>query len=465
MCQRISKWILIVLIISLSSLIGCDSGFDDVSDDEQSEFVTEIIDLNQSGVPIPNCEGAPGPMVAVFDVLQTPELNEPTVRNPFRDPVFGTCLVRVTDRKQDLSPDDPSGGIKNEYSRVQSFNANGKYLLARSTEAFWYLYDADSLTPLAMLPLEDEPRWSPTDPYLIFYISETRLMRFNIQTGESGVVHDFKGDLPFEAVAVWTRYEGSPSVDGRYWGLMAQDQDWLATAYLVYDLERDQVIATRLLENWPEAAREVDAVTISPSGEYFLAYMDLYCYEGALGSESAPCGLMVYDSDLQNGRGLLRIVGHTDLAFDAQGRDILIYQDIDTDEISMLDLGSGVITRLWAIDFSHSPIGLHFSGRAFNLPGWALVSTYSGGHPRDHTWMDDQVFAVQLKADGQVVRLAHTHSLVDENQEHDYWAEPQASVNSDFTRIVFTSNWGRLGTDQVDMYMIRLPENWYDAFP
>jgi hypothetical protein len=135
------------------------------------------------------------------------------------------------------------------------------------------------------------------------------------------------------------------------------------------------------------------------------------------------------------------------------------------DTISMLDLESGAVTPLWEIDFSHSPIGLHFSGRGFGLPGWALVSTYSGGYPENHTWMDDQVFALQLKNNGQVVRLAHTHSLVDENQEHDYWAEPQASANPDFTRIVFTSNWGRSGTDQVDMYMIRLPENWYESFP
>jgi hypothetical protein len=38
--------------------------------------------------------------------------------------------------------------------------------------------------------------------------------------------------------------------------------------------------------------------------------------------------------------------------------------------------------------------------------------------------MDDQGFGVELKAGGRVVRLAHTHSPVGENQEHDYWAEP-----------------------------------------
>jgi hypothetical protein len=74
--------------------------------------------------------------------------------------------------------------------------------------------------------------------------------------------------------------------------------------------------------------------------------------------------------------------------------------------------------------------------------------------------MDDQVFAVELKAGGRIVRLAHTHSLVNEEMEHDYWAEPHASVNADFTRVLFTSNWGRSGTGAVDMWMIALPSDW-----
>jgi hypothetical protein len=49
--------------------------------------------------------------------------------------------------------------------------------------------------------------------------------------------------------------------------------------------------------------------------------------------------------------------------------------------------------------------------------------------------------------------------------EQDYWAEPHASVNQDFTRVVFTSNWGRSGTEEVDMYMIILPENWTELPP
>jgi hypothetical protein len=79
--------------------------------------------------------------------------------------------------------------------------------------------------------------------------------------------------------------------------------------------------------------------------------------------------------------------------------------------------------------------------------------------------MDDSIFAVEMKEGGRVVRLAHTHSLYDEDIEQDYWAEPHVSVNQDFTRIIFTSNWGRTGTTEVDMYMIILPEDWAEMLP
>jgi hypothetical protein len=389
---------------------------------------------------------------------------EPAARLPFRDPVFGACLVRVTDHKIDLAPGDTSAGLKNEYSRVQSFNLDGTLILVRTTEADWYIYSASTLQPLDQVPIEMDPRWSATDPNVIYYSSGTRLMSYDL-LGEQTVVHDFADDFPGQNLAaVWTRYEGSPSWDGRYWGLMAQDENWLVNAYLVYDLQTDTVLATRDTRLWPEAARSADTVTISPRGNYFLAYMDEYCEHGQLGTDAHPCGLMVYDRSLQNGRGLLRIIGHSDIALDAQDREVLIYQDIDTDNISMLDLGSGAITPLWPIDFSYTSIGLHISGRSFTRPGWVLVSTHDGD-VASHTWMDDSVFAIELKPGGHVVRLAHTHSLVDESQEHDYWAEPHASVNLDFTRILFTTNWDRSGTAEVEMYMIELPQDWSEELP
>jgi len=407
-----------------------------------------------------SCDYSQFSPITDFEIRQIPAISEPAPRVPFLDPAFATCLVRVTNRLLDLDPGDSSQGMKNEYSRVQSFNADESRLLVFTTDGNWYLYDALTLQPLGQLPIWHEPRWDAEDPDLLYFTEETRLMSYRISTEQQQVVHEFADDFPGQNLSsVWTKYEGSPSIDGRYWGLMAEDQDWMTVALLIYDLESDGVVAMR-----KTPPSEIDSVTISPLGNYLLAYYDNHCEHGHLGSDDSPCGLMVYDTSLANGRGMLRIVGHSDTALNAHGEEVLVYQDIDTDSISMLDLAIGEITPLWPIDFSHSAIGFHFSGQAFRMPGWVLVSTSNGTHPPS-TWMDDQIFAVELVKDGRVVRLAHTHSLYDERIEHDYWAEPHASVNRDFSQIVFTSNWGQSGTEEVDMYLIKLPTNWVPLLP
>jgi hypothetical protein len=397
--------------------------------------------------------------VADTEVYAVPNLAEPAPRQWFADPSFGTCLVRVTDRKHDLSADDVSSGVVNEYSRVQSFNADGSRLLVRGTDGTWYLYDAQTLLPLGQLPLAVEPRWDAQDPNLIFYTDGNQLLSYDVQTATQGEIHDFAGDFPGQKLAsVWTRYEGSPSRDRRYWGLMADGEDWIPVAFVVYDRQADQV-TVRDIRGIPGVEEDVDHVTMSPLGTYFLASFDHACEQGTLGNDAHPCGLMVYDRALTRGRSLLRIIGHYDPALDAQGREVIVYQDIDTDQIAMLDLETGAVTPLWPIDFSHTSIGLHFSGLAYDRPGWAVVSTHSD-EAKAYTWMDNEVFAVELKPAGRVLRLAKTHSLRDEEKELDYWAEPHASTNSDLTRIVFSTNWDRSGTGQTEMYMIALPSDW-----
>jgi hypothetical protein len=383
---------------------------------------------------------------------------EPAPRVAYHDQIFGTCIIRVGDRRSDLSTDDPSPGLKNEYSRVQSFNADGSLLLLRSIESNWYLYDAVSLNPLGQIPLGVEPRWDAEDPYLIFSFEGTRLLALDLETGIQSVRHDFADDFPGQDLeAVWTRWEGSPSIDGSTWGLMAQDSDWVPVALLVYDLPSDRVRSVLKLSR----EFEIDSVTISPLGSYLLVYYDEACRPGRPADSLHPCGLMAYDSDLLRVRNLLPVIGHSDTALDGDGREVLVFQDIQSDEISVLDLESGAVAPLLAIDFSHSPLGFHFSGRALHAPGWVLVSTYEGSRPA-MTWMDDVIFALELEPGGRVIRLASTNSVVDGGQEHDYWAEPHASVNPDFTRVLFTSNWGRSGTGEVDAYLIALPEDWLD---
>lgn len=405
------------------------------------------------------------PLIVDRQVRQPPRLAEPAARRPFRDPAFGTCLVRLTDRTADLAPGDSSGGLKNEYARVQAFNADASLILIRGTAASWYLYDARTLAPLRRLPFEGtiDPRWDARDPATLYVIDGTRLVAHDVRAERQRVVRDFAAEFPGQRLAaVWTRYEGSPSRDGRTWGLMAEDENWIPAALLVYDLAADRVVAKRDLRGVPGIADDIDNVTISPLGSFLVASFGKYCERGEAGSDARPCGFMVYDHDLKNGRSLARIMGHYDLALDAAGREVAVYQDVDTDEIAMLDLASGKRTALLRLDFSRHAFGLHFSGQG--PPGWALVSTHDASAD-SILWMDDQVFAVELKPGGRVARLAHTHSRVDFEAEHFYFAEPHATVSRDFSRVLFTTNWGRVGTDRVETMLIDLPHDWWKRLP
>jgi hypothetical protein len=456
------------IILLMTAINACSLQFEDVNqgDPTSNSYQTELpSEISASKIiidEVPNdqgeslCDSYQPTLITDFEVRQTIPLEKPPARIEYLDPVFDTCLVRVTDHSEIIDPDEPTQGLKNEYSRVQSFNADGSFILVMSTTGNWYVYDGVTLDLLGQLPISVEPRWDAEDPDLIYFIEETALKSHRLSTGSTEIVHEFRNDFPDNRIsAVWTRYEGRPTADTRYWGLMAEDEEWMPVALLIYDLKADQVISMREVDN----RKDIDSVTISPLGYYLLAFHDDYCEVGQLGDDVNPCGLMIYDRNLQNGRGLLRIVGHSDLVMDGNGREVLVFQDIDSDYLSMLNLESGEITPLWSIDFSHSAIGFHFSGNAYQQPGWILVSTYNGAQP-SATWMDDQVFALELKPGGRVVRFAHSRSLWDENQEHDYWAEPHASVNQDFTRILFTSNWGRSGSEEVDMYLIELPNDW-----
>jgi len=192
-----------------------------------------------------------------------------------------------------------------------------------------------------------------------------------------------------------------------------------------------------------------------------------FCEPGTLGTYERPCGAMVYPRDLTRGWGIGRVIGHSDLALDAQGREVVVYQETDTDQIVMADLETGQVTPLLELDFSTGVFGLHISGRAVNRPGWVAVSVQPEAPSLDFGnpfWMVGTVFALELKANPRVVQLAHHHSIRSDTEE-DYFAEPQVTVNRDFTRLLFASNWEKYGTGEVEMLMIVLPDDWTDRLP
>lgn len=422
------------------------------------------------GTPLAICEDGLANYVPLVgtDAYPTPTgMPLPAPREAWIDPIFGTCLLRVTDREQDVGR--TVSGLRNEYSRVQAFNADKSLMIVRSTEGNWLLYDAATLEPIQELNFGGavEPRWSATDPESILLSPlDLTLATYDVGRNVQIPAHDFVGELPAEwgAAYVWRRYEGSPSADGRYDALMVEDQDFVTRGLITYDWRTDDILGMAAVPNGDK--NEPDSVSISPLGNFVLVQFE-YCERGLMGTYEAPCGAMVYTRDLTQGWGIARIIGHSDLALDANGREVLVYQEIDADQIVMADLETGEITPLLDLDFSDGSFGLHFSGQAFQRPGWVAVSVHPEAAQPDFSnsfWMVGTIFALELRANPRVVQLAHHHSLRSET-EADYFAEPQVTVNHDFTRLLFGSNWGRYGAGEVEMYMIVLPEDWTERLP
>ena len=102
MKQRLSSLLLLAAICLLFA--ACSQNEADTGGEGETEDYEPTHLLSTTPLPaIPLCDETAIAFITDFNVYQTPDLAEPDPRIPFRDPVFGTCLVRVTDRRADLA--------------------------------------------------------------------------------------------------------------------------------------------------------------------------------------------------------------------------------------------------------------------------------------------------------------------------------------------------------------------------
>lgn len=375
----------------------------------------------------------------------------------YTDPNFNTNITRVTDITAD-GIEDP--GISNEYAKADPENSDGSMVILRGNWGTWYIYDARNLEMVLRLPddiidaPELEPRWDATDPTTFFYLYRTELRSFNTYTSESTTVHDFAGDLP-GAAYITTGSEGDASLDRRYWAFVIQDSGGEPLGVAVYDKETDKVVGTR--QDFPDT---INFVSMDMSGRHVIVGYDSSEYQ-VLPRDLGGDGVSLPDG----------AAGHGDAAMTPDGRDVLVYQNVANDHIAMADLDTGVETPLVAIPFDvNTDLGLHISGNSSATPGWVLVSTYGSKQPapgEERSWMDEQLFMLELKEGGRVWRLADTHcyTSLDFDAEKNYFAESFAALNTSGTRVYFASNWENMAEEYTEVYVLDLPDGWADALP
>lgn len=379
-----------------------------------------------------------------------PALDKPVRGVPFIDPLYGTCLVRLTDH----AADGLAGFARTDYSRRQAFNADNSQVLISAMDGSWHVYNAQSCRhekKLTGIGGDAEPQWHPGDPELLYYFPTNgigmQIREYNLRTDQSRVVTDLAARLKAiwpGAHAAWTKSEGSPSADARYWALQVDDQDWRGLGLISYDMKTDTILATYDLGT--HGRPRPDHLSMSPSGRYVVVSFD----EG-------PCA---YYYDFTGERKLATKGEHSDVALDAEGDDVYVSIDYGGKggQVYCINLRTGIRTNLFPTYLSGSHTAMHFSGKAFNKPGWVLVSTYADGGSRQ--WLHKKVFAVQLRSQPLIVNLAHHHQVLAKHPVHGwYFTEPHASVNRDFTRVVFNSNWDLTDPLDIDSYMLTLPDN------
>ncbi|MFP2903869.1 hypothetical protein ACLESD_02110 [Pyxidicoccus sp. 3LFB2] len=371
-----------------------------------------------------------------------PALAKPAKGVALSEPTYKTCVVRATDYKAD----GVSGFARNDYSRRQAFNANSTMQLVYGYNlGTWHVYDANTRVRLKQLsgPASDaEPQWHPTNPDLLYYLPTNgvgmKLYELNVATNTTRVVGDFAARLKARwptAVAASTRNEGSPSADRRYWCFMVDDANWGSLGVFTWDRDTNTILGM-----YDTHGERPDHVSMSPSGNSCVVSTDL-----ALGTAA-------FSRDFSKKIPLHTKSEHSDLALDANGDDIYVAVDYQSNagDVFMVNLRTGVRTVLFPTYVNGSATALHISGKAFARPGWVVVSTY--GDYGGLQWLHRKVMAVQLKANPTTYMLAHHRSA-----PNGYWTEPHASVNLDFTRVAFTSNWGTGSDMDVDAYVVEIP--------
>jgi hypothetical protein len=383
------------------------------------------------------------------------DLALPDVGARTREPDFGTCLTRATPR-----------GYMNGYSRFGAFNADGTRLLVRQAGGQWFLLDATALgAPTRSIePNGDEaaPRWHGRDPDVLFFLRGAAFVRYQVTAGTSTVALDL-GAVPglggcgaVDTVSLGGS-EGDGSAASRYWGFQVTTLGAChgnTRHFVTADLDTGETWVHTL----PAGVDLPDNSSVSATGAFFVAnFQDVPCdVDGTL---AHPCGVMAYTLTLDRAFMVHPSAGHHDEALSQGGHDVVVVKSNATDFIEAVDLETGALITIAAMNLDAPAWDYHVSGNNWAAPGWVLLSEDSldwDGH-----YLSRQIAAVELAdlAVARVVHLAHHRT-----QSSEYWTgEAHATVNADFTRVAWHSNWhGGADEGAAMLFFLELPPGFLD---
>jgi Tol biopolymer transport system component len=341
----------------------------------------------------------------------------------YNDPVFGTSIKRLSDA-MNMTNNAGSGGLTSvgtEYSTASPFNSNNTRLILQH-DSYFGLYDGNGAY-LRDLPFavnaSTEPRWSRTDPNVLFYVSGNRLMRLDVAAGASSVLRTFS-----EYSTISGKGESDISRDGDHFVFAGNNR-------YVFVYEMSSGLKGPVLDT---AGHAFDNLYITPSNSVALGWI-------ATGS-ARYTGVELFDINMRFQRQLTHAIGHQHLTRDTNGDDVLIWTN-SNDAQPLAGCQNGIV-KVRLADARQScllqlgwNLAVHITAPDGN--GWTFVETYapSNPFPQSSNWTAYTNEIVQVKLDGsEKRRLVHHRSRPFDS----YVYQPRVTVSRDGSKLVFTSN-------------------------
>jgi len=383
-----------------------------------------------------------------------PKGPKPAKGKPYFDPNFGCKVTRITDKDIDDYAKHKTKYMNTIYSTMDHENFDGTYVMLGSWK--YFLYDLKTYKLVKRMGVSPRSgcqwngRWHPTDPKLYYYTFGTKLMLRDVTgpskaVAEDKVVHDFSPYVPGSRGMGTSK--GTPSVDGRYWVFgVGGEKNWKKV--VMYDLKENKVVAQITTKGAPKWCGA------SLSGDYIII------------SGRAPAGPGVWSYPRDNLDKPVKIaptITHSDVAIDADGNEVYVYENDKNDWIEAADLKTGKVTkiikRIHKTRWGHSGGGKHITGNCWKTPGWVLVSTYGGQGKRGPCWQSWVNHMLEIKEGGRIWILCHNHSV--HSGQRGRGAASQTSINTEGSRAYWTCNWD--DPDGIkETFMVELPTTWHE---
>jgi hypothetical protein len=363
----------------------------------------------------------------------------PRAGGTFRDPVFGTEVMRVTDER-----DGKLNGTF--YPHWPTLNSDSTRLLVKRYETGDAVYSFDpvnfKLGASRLIPrlpdngvlITEGAMWSPVDPDTLYgpTFNGPYIWALNASTNSYKLVKDFRRARGFSPKDyLW---QMSMSADGDTFAFTHKNGSYKTVGYGVYRRSDDSVLLL-------ESSADVDEVRLDKSGRYLIAYLAR--------PDAGGRDLYVHDLVKRTAVGLKPTAPDFSLSHGDVGAGFLLGWDNDENRFLRRELSDPRpfvnVLRMGA-DWLNQHVSLLARDER-----WALLSFYSyrGAGGTGPGLFHDELVLVRTDGSGRFRRLLQHRS-----KAQDYWETPRANLSYDGRFVAFSSNWG--GSKRVDLFIARL---------